>query len=319
MKRFTLSDWPELAAGLRRPFQASYFAMYSSLYGGIVTDPALMLIPLDDHMVHRGDGVFEALKAINGRIYALESHLERLHHSAKAIALPFPVSDDALRNIIAETLRAAGKADCMIRIYLSRGPGSFGVNPYDSPASQVFVVISAPGTPFMKLHPEGARIITSRIAAKPAGLSQIKNCNYATNVLMKKEAVDAGVDFAAGFDTRGCLTEGAIENMGIVTATRHLIFPRLDGILAGTTMLRVMELARTLVPTGVLAEVTFADIRREDILSASEFIITGTTLNVVAGVTFDGHPIGTGKPGPIYQALSDLLERDMATETLSKT
>lgn len=311
MKRFSLSDWPELATRLQRPFQAGYFAMYSSLYGGIVTDPALMLIPLDDHMVHRGDGIFEALKVVRGRIYGLEAHLERLHQSAKALALNFPVSDDELRAIIAETVRVAGKADCMIRIYISRGPGSFGVNPYDCPAPQLFVVVTALGTPFMAHHPGGGRIRSSQVAAKSAAMSHIKNCNYAPNVLMKKEAVDAGVDFVAGFDENGFLTEGAIENMGIVTSDRRLLFPRLDRILAGTTMLRIMELARSLIPKGVLKDVAFADIRRHDILAASEFIITGTTINVVAGVEFDGQPIGTGKPGPVYHALAELLDRDI--------
>jgi len=311
MKRFTESDWPVLAAALRRPHQQGYFAMYSSLYGGIVTDPALMLLPIDDHMVHRGDGIFEALKSVNGSLYNLEGHIDRLEQSGKALSLSLPVSRQALKDTVVETMRAAGKPDCTIRIYVSRGPGSFGVNPYDCPSSQLYVVVTSVGTPFMALHPQGGRVRTSLVAAKPAAMSHIKNCNYAPNVLMKKEAVDAGVDFTAGFDENGFLTEGAIENMGIVTADRRLLFPKLDRILAGTTMLRVIELARSLVPAGALTRVSFADISREDIRAAAEYIITGTTLNVVAGVEFDGSPIGTGKPGPIHAALTALLDRDM--------
>ncbi len=312
MKQFSVSDWPTLATTLRRPYQDGYFAMYSSLYGGIVTDPALMLLPIDDHMVHRGDGIFEALKQVNGSIYNLTAHLDRLDQSAKALFLTLPVTRPVLKAIIAETVEVAAKPDCMIRIYVSRGPGSFSVNPYDCPAPQLYVVVTSLGTPFMALHPEGGRICSSRVAAKSAGMSHIKNCNYAPNVLMKKEAVDAGVHFAAGFDEQGFLTEGAIENMGIVTPDKRLLFPKLDRILAGTTMLRVMELARTLVPAGQLKAVSFADITRQDIVAASEFIITGTTINVAAGVEFDGHPIGTGKPGPVYHALQDLLEQDMS-------
>ena len=78
MKRFELSDWPMLVEALRQPYQNTYFAMYSSVYGGVVTDPRLMLLPIDDHMVHRGDGVFEAFKAIDGNIYNLNAHLDRL-------------------------------------------------------------------------------------------------------------------------------------------------------------------------------------------------------------------------------------------------
>ena len=315
MKQFTDSDWPALAASLRRTFQDGYFAMYSSIYGGIVTNPALMLIPLDDHVVHRGDGVFEALKGINGSIYNLESHLDRLEQSAATLRLTLPAPRTAIRDIVIETFRTAGKPDAVIRIFISRGPGSFGVNPYDCPASQLYVVITSLVKPFMANHPRGARMLTSRIAAKPAPMSHIKTCNYAPNVLMKKEAVDAGVDFAAGFDDAGFLTEGAVENMGVVTPDRRLLFPKLDRILAGTTMLRVMELARTLIPAGLLKEVGFADIPRAVILSAAEFIITGTTINVVAGVEFDGQRIGPGTPGPVYEALSTLLDKDMLTNT----
>ena len=311
MKRYTETDWPALAASLRRPFQDAYFAMYSSLYGGIVTDPALMLLPLDDHMVHRGDGIFEALKTLKGALYNLAGHLDRLEQSAHALTLPLPVSRAALQEIIFETVRAAGKHDNMVRIFVSRGSGSFGVNPYDCPAPQLYVVVTSLGTPFMTLHPEGGRIRTSRIAAKPAAMSLIKNCNYAPNVLMKKEAVDAGVNFVAGFDEKGFLTEGAIENMGIVTTDRRLLFPKLDRILAGTTMLRVMELARSLIPSGTVKSVEFVNISRTDILPAAEFIITGTTINVVAGVEFDGHAVGSGKPGPVYQVLSACLQEDM--------
>lgn len=311
MKRFTISDWPALAATLQRPYQASYFAMYSSLFDGIVTDPALMLLPIDDHMVHRGDGVFEALKTVNGALYNLAGHLDRLENSARALCLPLPMSRDAMTGIVLETVRAAGKPDCMVRIFVSRGPGSFSVNPYECPAPQLYVVVTALGKPFMTLHPEGARIRTSRIAAKTPAMALIKNCNYAPNVLMKKESVDAGVHFTAGFDEHGFLTEGAIENMGIVSADARLLFPRLDRILAGTTMLRVMELGRTLVAPGLVKAVEFADITRADIASAREFLITGTTINVAAGVEFDGKPIGDGKPGPVYQALVALLERDM--------
>lgn len=311
MKQFTDSDWPALASSLRRTFQDGYFAMYSSVYGGIVTNPALMLIPVDDHVVHRGDGIFEALKGINGSIYNLESHLDRLEQSAATLCMAFPAPRSAIRDIVRETYRAAGRPDAVIRIFVTRGPGSFGVNPYDCPAPQLYVVITALTQPFMASHPEGARIRSSGVAAKPASLSQVKTCNYVPNVLMKKEAVDAGVDFSAGFDESGFLTEGAVENMGIVTSDQRLVFPKAGHILAGTTMLRVMDLARTLVPRGLLKGAEYNDIPRSDILSASEFIITGTTINVVAGVEFDGHRIGTGKPGPVYKALDALLDKDM--------
>lgn len=313
MKCYEISDWPLLAETLRRPYQNTYYAMYSSVFGGIVTDPRLMLVPIDDHMVHRGDGVFEALKAVNGNIYNLTAHLDRLVNSARGIALDLPVSLPELKHILIETAQVAGLRTCMLRIYVSRGPGGFGVNPYECPAAQLYVVITTLGTPFMSMHPDGARVCTSAIPSKSADMAKIKNCNYAPNVLMKKEAVDRKFDFPMGFDERGFLTEGATENMGIVSHDNRLLFPNLARILTGTTMLRIMELSHELVHEGSLAFSGLADITLKDILAARELIIVGTTLNVVAGVEFDGHPIGTGKTGPVYQHLAALLEKDMTT------
>jgi branched-chain amino acid aminotransferase len=311
MKRFDLSDWPTLAAGLRQPYQDHYYAMYSSLYDGIVTDPVLMLLPLDDHMVHRGDGVFEALKLVDGRLYNLRAHLERLAQSAQAIALRLPRSLDAIHDLAVETARAGGRRTGTLRIFAARGPGGFSVNPYECPVGQIYVIVTAAGTPFMQAHPAGARVRTSAVPAKVGAMAAIKNCNYVPNVLMKKEAIDAGVDFTIGFDGRGCLTEGATENVGIVARDGRLLFPMPERILAGTTMLRVVELAERLAADGRLAGVAWADIRRADLDAARELILTGTTINVTAAVEFDGRPVGDGTPGPVWQALSDLLEEDI--------
>ncbi len=311
MKRFSLEDWPQLASHLRQPYHGNYFALYSSLYGGVVTDPVLMTLPLDDHMVHRGDGVFEAFKAVGGKIYNLRGHLDRLVSSARGLSLKLPCSLVQMESIIVETVRAGGKPECMIRVFVSRGPGGFSVNPYECPSPQLYVMVTALGTPFMQLHPEGARIRTSAIEAKSAGMANIKNCNYAPNVLMKKEAVDAGVDFTVGFDENGFLTEGSTENVGIVTRDRRLLFPKLDRILAGTTMLRGMELAKELVGAGLLTAIGFADITHADILSAAELLVTGTTINFVSAVEMDDRQIGDGRPGPVVAALDELLRRDM--------
>jgi branched-subunit amino acid aminotransferase/4-amino-4-deoxychorismate lyase len=273
------------------------------------------MLPIDDHMVHRGDGIFEALKAVNGNIYNLKGHLERLENSARGLALPMPEAFSQVTDIVISTVKAGGRPDVMIRIFVSRGPGGFGVNPYECPASQLYVVVTALGSPFMKLHPEGARVCTSAIAAKSAVMANIKNCNYAPNVLMKKEAVDAGVDFSAGFDEHGFLTEGATENMGIVSGDNRLLFPKLDRILAGTTMLRAMALAETLVRNGKLAGVGFADISHDNIMKAQEFLVAGTTINLAAAVSLDGHAIGAGRPGAVFRELNALLERDLLENT----
>jgi branched-subunit amino acid aminotransferase/4-amino-4-deoxychorismate lyase len=309
MRTFNLEDWPNLANRMRHPFQRDYLAMYSSVYGGIVTDPVLMLIPIDDHLVHRGDGVFESMKCENGGIYNMHAHLERLEHSALGLGHRFPCSLDDIGMRIVETVRAAGERNCAIRVLLSRGPGSFNVNPYDCPEPQLYIVVTRLGPAFMDQHPEGARLLTSRIPLKDAFFAELKHCNYLANVLMKKEAVDAGVDFVAAFDARGHLAEGATENLGIVNCDAELLFPQCEGILRGTTMVRLMELAGELVTSGDLKGVDLRDISRTDILNAREVIVVGTTRDVTLVREFDGQTVGRG--GPIYARLRQLLRDDI--------
>ena len=296
----------------RQPsFHAHYLAMYSSLLGGITTDPALMLIPLDDHMAHRGDGVFETVKCIAGAVYNLDAHLERLLSSAARISLALPFDIAHLKDAIIATLKAGGRPDALARVFLSRGPGSQGISPYECPEPAVYIVAYASKPPFMEQHPEGAKVIGSSMPVKAGFFATIKSVNYLPNVLLKKEAVDAGVDFAVNFDENGYLAEGATENMGLLSADLALRIPRPTRILPGTTMLRVIDLASALVRDGTLRAIESADIRREDLTRAPEAYIFGTTPDVTAVVQFDGRPVGDGKPGPIFEKLSELLRQDI--------
>lgn len=311
MRRLELGTFVQQADAFRLPYQDDYFAMYSSIYDAITTDPLLMTVPVDDHLVHRGDGVFETFKCVKGRIYNMPAHLARLSRSAASLHHGLPLDSEAIATVVIETIQAGGRADCLIRLFVSRGPGSFGVSPYDCPASQLYLVAARLKRPFMELHPEGARVITSSIPAKEPFFAGVKNCNYLPNVLMKKEAVDAGVDFVAAFDRHGLLAEGATENLGIVTHDRRLLFPKLGGILRGTTMMRVVDFARELVTDGALAEVAFADISPEMMAEAAEVLVAGTTTDVTAVCEFDGHPVADGKPGNVGRKLGALLVDDM--------
>jgi len=311
MKHIDKSSFVEALEAARREFQKNYYAMYSSVYGGIVTDPSLMMVPIDDHMVHRGDGVFETFKCVSGNIYNMAAHLERLEHSASGLYYRLPWSLEQISSIVVETVKAGGRKDCLIRLFVSRGPGSFDVNPYDCPEPQLYVVATVLKKPFMDLHPEGAVVRTSHIPVKEPFFAAIKNCNYLPNVLMKKEAVDLKADFVTAFDSRGFLAEGATENLGVVTKKKELLFPRLEGILCGTTMMRVVDLAGAVIKKGLLTRVGFADISRHDILNAAEVLIVGTTPNIVAVREFDGVQIGDGKSRPVQVMLNALLVDDI--------
>jgi len=319
MKHFDKSSIDELLAGLPRPFHDNYFAMYSSVYGGIVTDPTLMMIPIDDHVAHRGDGVFETLKCVNGGIYNLDAHLQRLAWATESLCIDIPETPARIAKIVVETVKAGGEKDCVIRVLVSRGPGSLGVNPYDCPSAQLYVVVASLSQPFMLNHPDGARIGVSRIPVKHPRFASVKSCNYVPNVLMKKEAVDRNVDFVVGFDEDGLLTECATANIGIVSSRSELLFPRLNTILSGTTMLRVMTLAEDLQKEGLLSGIANADITRSGADSAREVLVVGTTLNVVAVREFDGRPVGDGGPGPVFKRLSTMLEDDTLHNTGLRT
>lgn len=305
--------------GLLPDYRKTYFAMYSSVFGGIVTHPNLMLVPVDDHVVHRGDGVFETCKCVQGGVYNLPAHLERLQQSAKGIALQLPWQADELSRIVVNTVRAGGHRDCLIRILASRGPGSFGVNPYDCPQPALYVVASEYKRPFMEQHPSGARVRTSRYPVKPGAFARIKSANYLINVLMKKEAVDLGVDFVLAFDEDGYLAEGATENAGIVTTDRVLQVPRPDRILVGTTMMRVLELAESLVRSGDLSGIEQANIPADAVRNASEVLIFGTTPDVTAVTEFDGVPVADGRPGPVWSKLATLLRDDILRNPAMRT
>jgi branched-subunit amino acid aminotransferase/4-amino-4-deoxychorismate lyase len=285
--------------------------MYSSVLGGVVVDPLLMQVPVDDHLVHRGDGVFDTFKCLARGAYNLEPHLKRLVRSAGEIGLVWPGGLEDLRTKVVETLTCADKDACSVRVILARGPGGMGVSPYESPRPALYIIVYAAGTPFMKAHPEGARVKRSAIPVKAGNFATFKHCNYLSNVLMKREAIDAGVDFVVSYDTCGFLAEGATENVGIVTQDRALLFPRMEYVLDGTTMLRVMELAQGLVEEGVLTRIAFEDISEEGVYSASELLVIGTTLNVASASHYEGRQVGVSCPGPVGKRLDLLLERDI--------
>lgn len=285
---------------------APLYAMYSSVWGGIVTDSRWMLVPAGDHLVHRGDGVFETVKCVQGHLYQFAPHLARLRHSAEAIGLtPLP-SDHDLTRIVSAVVRAGGHPDCLLRILLSRGPGGMGIDPRECPEPGLYVIAYRLPPPFMESHPGGAHACRSAVPIKPGILASIKSCNYLPNVLLKFDAIRAGADFAFGFDDANCLAEGATENFGMVTPDRRLLIPPPGAILDGTSMLRAFELADALIADGALAGKDRTPIDADRLDTAAEVLIFGTTTDVTAVTRLDGRPVGDGRPGPVFRELSRL-------------
>jgi branched-subunit amino acid aminotransferase/4-amino-4-deoxychorismate lyase len=298
---------------LLRPWHEKYLAMFSSAYGGIVTDPTIMMLPADDHLVHRGDGVFDVAKCIEGGIYQFEGHLQRLFLSAQGIFLNPPYSPAEMREIIIETVKAGGHKNCLVRITISRGPGGFSVDPYECPCSHLYVnVIKLKQIPDSFIN-EGVRIIITQLPIKPSFFATIKSCNYLPNALMAMGARKEGAQFAVSMDERGFLAEGATENIGLLTRDNVLVFPEFHRILKGLTVSRIADLAGSLVSNNEIHDIRFAHITPQDAYDCSEFYLFGTSIDLLPVVQIDGRLIGGGVPGLIAKRLRELLYDDMTT------
>ena len=295
----------------KKPWHSDYLIMYSSWFNGFVTDPDLMLVPSDDHLVHRGDGVFDVMRCVNGKIYQMEAHLKRLERSAKAVFMNFPPGYENIREIIKSLIIKGGEKNCVIRIIISRGPGGFSTNPSECASSQLYInIIRHHKLPEID-YTEGVSAIESRVPVKNPFFAVIKSCNYLPNVLMKMEAVNAGCKYSVNLDEEGFIGEGSTENICIVSEDGYIRIPEFEHTLAGTTADRVFQLARILEHEKSIKGVQFAKISLEDVYNASEVMMMGTSINLVPVVRFDGKIIGKGVPGPVLAGLSDLLWKDM--------
>jgi 4-amino-4-deoxychorismate lyase len=296
---------------LRAKQPVKYSAFYSSQLGGIVTDPALMVIPFDDHMVHRGHGIFDTAGLVDGKIYDLEAHLDRFIRSAERSKLRLPGSRDDMRDIIVKTTAASGRREGAIRYWLSSGPGSLELSPAPG-AEPGFFVMVFPGLSYPeRWYTEGLRVMTTSYPIKPPLYAVTKSTNYLPNVLMQMEAKEAGFDNGVFIDGNGHVGECSNMNVAFVTKSGALLHPKFDHILAGCTAVRLLELARVLKDQGVLKSVDVRDIPVAEARAATEMLLLGSSVKVAPIVQWDDRPVGDGKPGRIARALLDLLESDM--------
>jgi len=295
---------------LRARQPVKYWAFYSSQLGGIVTDPALMIVPFDDHMVHRGHGIFDTAAIEGGKIYDLEAHLDRFIRSARNSKLKLP-SRDEMRDIIVRTAAASGKRDASIRYWASAGPGSLGLAPAAGAEPGFFVMISAGLSYPETWYTDGLRVMTTTYPIKPPLYAVTKSVNYLPNVLMQMEAQERGVDNGVFIDEAGNVGESSNMNVAFVMADGTLKHPKFDHILSGCTSLRLLELATTLKTQNLLKSVEVCDIPVAEARGAREMLLIGSSVKVAPIVEWDGRPIGDGKPGAIARALRQLLQDDM--------
>ncbi|MBO4368681.1 MAG: aminotransferase class IV [Desulfovibrio sp.] len=282
---------------LSRPGAEHYLAFYDHRLKAVCNDPHSFFIPLDDHICHRGDGLFESICFRKGRIFALEAHMERMRQGAEALSLVPPCTWEEMPSIILEVVRSVHVPDGDIRVFLSRGPGGFGISPKECPTAGFYVVVLKAHLEAEERYAKGISAFTSRIPPKQPYLARIKNTNYLPNVFMAKEAEEKGKDVAVSFDEHGIMGEAAIANIALITKDDLFVCPKLTSILAGTTLLTAMEIVQERMPC------VERDISHDDIWEAREILLLTSSKLCVAITEFDGKKIGEGemrgKPGPI--------------------
>jgi 4-amino-4-deoxychorismate lyase len=294
---------------------ANFYSMYSSVLGGIVTDPALMVLPIDDHMVHRGHAVFDTATLTHGMLYQVDPHLDRLLRSAELARIPLPFPREQLRQIILDTAGASGKQDASVRYWLSAGPGGFGLGPGECVGSTFYVVIFKQEAYPERYYTEGMKVVTSTVPIKPPLFARTKSNNYLPNVLVVLDATQRGADNGIFIDQRGMVAESSNMNVAFVTRDRVFRHPPFDAILSGITIQRVIQFAERLLQEGALKEIRVSDIPLSEAHEAAEMMLIGSSIKVAPVVQWDGKPIGDGNPGPITKKLLDLWEEDTRSAT----
>ncbi|HTU17343.1 MAG TPA: branched-chain-amino-acid transaminase [Gemmataceae bacterium] len=269
---------------------------------GKLLDKSDAKISVFDHGLLYGDGVFEGIRVYAGRVFRLGEHIDRLYESARHILLEVPLSREQMTQAVLDTVKANAKKDGYIRLVLTRGAGSLGLDPQKCSDPQIIIIVDDISLYPAEFYEKGLEIITASIIRNhPNALNpRIKSLNYLNNILAKIEAVRAGCQEAIMLNHNGEVAECTGDNIFVVKhgllRTPHLV----AGILEGITRNAVLELARAAkIPVQEMA------LTRHDIYSADECFLTGTAAEVVSVVKCDGRPIGTGKPGPVTRQLRE--------------
>ncbi|HVC97664.1 MAG TPA: branched-chain-amino-acid transaminase [Pirellulales bacterium] len=260
-------------------------------------------ISVYDHGLLYGDGVFEGIRSYGGKVFRLDEHLRRLWESAKAIWLTIPITREVMHQAVYDTLRANQIADGYIRLVVTRGAGTLGLDPNRTSDPQVIIITDRISLYPRELYEKGLEIVTvSTVRNHPASLSpRIKSLNYLNNILAKIEGLQAGCIEALMLNTKGEVAECTGDNVFLVRDGRLFTPPTEAGILEGVTRQAVIELAEA-----ANLEVRQAALTKHDVYIADEMFLTGTAAEVIPVVKVDSRVIGGGQPGPITR---DLMER----------
>lgn len=259
------------------------------------------MVSVFDHGLLYGDGVFEGLRSYGGKVFRLDAHLDRLWASARAICLEIPLAKAAVAQAVNDTLAANKLSDGYVRLVVTRGAGSLGLDPNRTANPQVIVIADTISLYPREFYEQGLKIVTAATQrVQSAALSpRIKSLNYLNNIMAKLEGLRAGCVEALMLNHKGEVAECTGDNIFVVRSGKLLTPPPDAGILEGITRNAVIELARA-----VGIDCREATLTRHDLYTADECFLTGTAAEVIPVVDIDGRTIGPGTPGPVTKQLT---------------
>lgn len=271
--------------------------------GNKLVDEKDAVVSVFDHGLLYGDGVFEGIRAYHGRVFLLDEHIDRLYDSAKAIALEIPMTKQEMAQAVVDTCKANGIADGYIRLVVTRGTGTLGLNPYLCEKAEIIVIAAKIQLYPQELYDTGLKIITAGTVRNhtEALNPRVKSLNYLNNIMAKIEAINAGCMECLMLNPQGQVAEASGDNVFAIKNGVLATPPSWCGALEGLTRNKVMELARAAgyeVREGVMA--------RYDLYVADEVFLSGTAAEIISVVDIDKRRIGDGKPGRITRQLRDL-------------
>eukprot|EP00210_Caulerpa_lentillifera_P000879 g850.t1 len=290
----------------------SYFrSFYSSEYGGIVREPSLMVIPIDDRLFMQGHGAFEMCHISQGYLYLFDEHFERFMWSVKKVGIELPYSEEELKRIILHTAAASNKLNGFVRFWASGGRGTFGLSTRGGkgPAFYVLATCEKPYQDFSLA--EGFKVLTSPVPVHDSYYTTLQSNGNLPGVLTQLLAEQKGCDLGVLVDDEGYVVSTGDCDLGIITETDVIVIPPDDEVLPSVTLQRILELLRETEDVSM----TVKTIQRrlftvEEAKNAKEVFVVNSSIPVMGVVEWDGQAIKDMSSGINTAGFSELIVED---------
>lgn len=257
-------------------------------------------ISVFDHGFLYGDGIFEGLRCYNGKVFRLKQHIERLWDSAKTLDIQIPVTKDEISAAIYQTIEANGFSDAYIRLIVTRGEGTLGLDAHLCKDPAIVIIVQKLSLYSADFYDQGIKIVTASTIRTPSDSvnPRVKSLNYLNNIMAKIEAHCAGCEEALMLNHKGDVAECSGDNIFIVKNGKLKTPPTDACLLEGVTRNVVIEICKELGLECVEAAFT-----RHDVYTADECFLTGSAAELIPVVCVDGRSIADGKPGKITKTI----------------